>query len=229
MITREQDEQIRKLLKQRGSEDRGHGRPSYKEIAEKVGVSIFAVQCRRGKRPSKAVTSRVVSEVLQRRKQGMTYTKIAAEVGISYSRVFDILLAAGQTRANDTRSWQQKVESYVERLPNGCLRWIGPQKRQVHLTSEVRGSTRAMVNKWLGMPGVRTYGMTCGNAWCHNPEHAASTREFKRNDEIIDRWKKHMEHRTTMQKLADEFGITKQRVEQIIRAAGLPHKWQKDE
>lgn len=61
---------------------------------------------------------------------------------------------------------------------------------------------------------------TCGEQLCVNPAHMRVCGTDNIRDQAIrERWKKHLEHApftTTMSKLGAEYGISKNRIEQIV-------------
>lgn len=177
------------------------------------------------------------NEVVKALDSGESRVSIAKRMGITYGKVYSISQAICYVSPNDYRNkktWREKISSYIDQAPGGCIKWLGPTNGGVYLSSTMPtiSSKRCMLLfLQILQPTDHTktlpWGpMSCGNKWCHNPHHSATygmspkTKEA-RNKMIADLWKLNLEHKTTMQQLGKKFGLSKQRVEQIIREAGL--------
>ena len=158
---------------------------------------------------------------------GMSIQRAAGLLNTTYYAIHHVISRAGirggihQRNVKDlaTRVWE-----YVEKEPNGCWFWIGTSTT---LSRNYRTPGK-LVKYALGLSteGYKT-GRICLNRRCLNPEHETATRKFSRDSEVIEKWSKHLAakpHVTTLEKLGKEFGITRQRVEQIVKRAGLRGK-----
>lgn len=69
------------------------------------------------------------------------------------------------------------------------------------------------------VPSVSLY-PKCGEPLCVNPEHMKNYEPYSvnldRDLEIRRLWNLSQTHKTTMQKLGDKYGLTRQRIEQIL-------------
>lgn len=59
----------------------------------------------------------------------------------------------------------------------------------------------------------------CNNKSCVNPYHSDSGYKLSGADieEIRRRWVLHLKHKTTLDKIGAEYGVTRQRIEQLVR------------
>ena len=125
----------------------------------------------------------------------------------------------------------------VDKQENGCWIWTGKLSAGSHYSKDTpifnNGSEKgygyvsalkfaAMLcgHKFLphGVLSLKRYN-NCGNLKCVNPEHWAhlcDTNNKERDDAIKERWALFKKYKTTMLVLGKEYGITRQRVEQII-------------
>lgn len=165
-------------------------------------------------------------EIVRALKAGEGRTSIAKRLGIPYGTVYRVSLKTGLTLAKyGAVSWKDKVAGYISHEEGMCIKWTGPSGSIYLDCTKPNVSPKRAVLLYLGYEKTRNHWgkMSCGNGWCHNPGHSftyGSLGEYRDGD-IVQLWKLHLEHHTTMKKLGERFGLTKQRVEQIIRAAGL--------
>lgn len=165
-------------------------------------------------------------EIVRALKAGEGRTSIAKRLGIPYGTVYRVSLKTDAPLAKySTNSWKDKVEGYIVYKDGQCIKWTGPTDSVYLNGTKPNIKPKRAVLLYLGYDNAGHHWgkMTCGNEWCHNPAHSISygISGAHRDNEIVQLWKLNLEHRTTMQKLGNRFGLSKQRVEQIIRAAGL--------
>jgi hypothetical protein len=157
-------------------------------------------------------------------RSGHTIKETAKKYGVSYCCLYQSARkhgVSGGVTQRDNRPLEVKVWESVQRMESGCWKWTGRTRHK--MKAGVPATPRGLVRYVLGIKDGPTPGRrNCGNSWCLNPEHDSAVCKFSRNEEILIRWRLHVQHYTTMDKLAEKFGITRQRVEQIIRRGDGP-------
>lgn len=158
------------------------------------------------------------SEAFAEIESGHTVRSVAVRRGVPYQTLYLAVRRAGISGGRlqrDRRPLKEKIKERMEWVGE-CIRWKGGSAR---LAANVQ-TPRQCVRHFLGVTSPGRYGFRgapmCGNQWCLNPEHSKRERHFDRNEEIRERWRNHLRYKTSMRKLAEEYGITKQRIEQII-------------
>lgn len=156
--------------------------------------------------------------VIERILSGESITEVSRDLGVSYQAIYVPLRARGiqgGKKQRDKRPLEEKIKAQLSTNEKGCILWPG---RFINFTKDL-GSKIECVCFLLGIPTPRytaTATRICGNKHCYNVEHLARERQFDRNEEVRERWALHLKHSTTMEKLAKEYGLTRQRIEQII-------------
>lgn len=128
--------------------------------------------------------------------------------------------------------WESHLWQRVEKREDGHWIWHGSLTK-----SGVPVFSYCDLEKGVGHWGSRTVYKTihevvyghippaplipkCGKSLCVNPEHMKnfepSSINLERDAEIRKLWNLSKIHKTTMQKLGDKYGITRQRIEQIL-------------
>jgi hypothetical protein len=162
--------------------------------------------------------------ILKEVSSGKSIREMAHHAGVSYpylwKRLYDMGFQGGGYRKRDQRPLSVKVWERVEKHPNGCWTWKGPN--QVSLALAAPKTARSLVHYVMRLPYTTTkLTPACGNRKCINPKHTATERFPARNETIRKLWKKHLEakkHITSMPKLGRKYGLTRQRIEQILKA-----------
>ena len=127
-----------------------------------------------------------------------------------------------------TIPWQKRFWRKVKKQGD---HWLFVASRGQRIRTHLHGvsdSPRQAIFDLCGLKSIAHYVTSkCVYKNCVNPSHLEASSDPERNAEIARRWKKHLDNLESMVGLAKEFGITKQRVEQIVRDAGLPYKQNK--
>lgn len=168
----------------------------------------------------------------EKRREGMVIfwpsveAAIAAQPGLgARGRPTALALAYKMVRpADESESLEARIESRIHKEPDdGCWVWTGG----IHSRRPLFHPTYAesiRVRDWVfhhvtGKDGVDLHPI-CGRNTCVKPEHQA-----RRNGQIsiLDaerirrRWALHLAHKTSLVQIGREHGVSKQRIEQIVR------------
>lgn len=176
----------------------------------------------------------VVKKVIPRIRKGERLIDLSREMGFSYVSLYQKLKSSGLplgTKRRDTRDVEIRLREFIERKGD-CWVWVGPERPSFSKEPQLR--TMAGCGRWLAgirdekgkAANYRKLRVFCGTQDCVNPAHyKLDNRRFdKRNEEIVEKWKKSEEckkHVYTYERLGHEYGLTKQRVEQILKAYGV--------
>lgn len=170
------------------------------------------------------ISEQTIKEIEKMVSEGSDLYHACLKLGVSYQVVHKVFKSKhpnsfGGFKVRDLRDLKEKIEDFCVFKDNGCIEWTG--KSMMALSSKFRGRTPgAYVAYLLGRSLVRgsKRGRNCGNDNCYHPEHLTVTKSLSKEDldEIKLRWKLNIMYKVTMQELANEYGITRQRIEQIV-------------
>lgn len=126
-----------------------------------------------------------------------------------------------------------RIEKKITKEENGCWTWIGAMSHgKIPCLSvlENRKTISISIRRFLYNEATRKDGNNvhpiCGNARCVNPAHTtdapAPIRHSARLGEdavkqIRERWARHMANYTSLTLLANEYGVTRQAIDYIVR------------
>lgn len=133
-------------------------------------------------------------------------------------------------RGPKKKPWQERFMKRVD-INGDCWIWTGRIDKhgtpRFSVSSHSTHTAYYLARKVLGskedvMHSYRFMGHKniCGNTLCIHPKHIFASRTADK-EEVIRLWRNHLEHKTSMPILAKKYGVTRQRIEQIIREAGL--------
>lgn len=168
-------------------------------------------------------TKRAIELVLSGK---MSVAQASRETGVAYHNLWDHVRSLGFKKWKDKleldrRPISERIWDVVEKRENGCWLWTG--RRIGSMTHGLKSyNPRNAIREVLGLPlhpKAKIVFSSCGTPNCINPEHEAVEKFEARNNEIRARWAKSEEAKTlilTMEDLGKEYGLTRQRIEQIV-------------
>lgn len=125
-------------------------------------------------------------------------------------------------RGYKPRPWQERFWERVTKTKTGCWLWTG----NVEATRRLRfslNSQRSLAPRkvaWelvYGTPPTTVLRKPrCGKRLCINPAHTPLGISEADKATIRERWALHLRYSTTLERLGDEYGVTRQRIEQIV-------------
>lgn len=118
---------------------------------------------------------------------------------------------------------EKRIETRIKKEENGCWIWSAGMQKNNPIFNTSNGE-RIYVRHWVFFQVTKQAGArvhpTCGRDRCVNPEHQVRSggdipaTEF---DKIKTRWALHLAHKVTLDKIGKEYGVSRQRIEQIVR------------
>lgn len=125
--------------------------------------------------------------------------------------------------APNTAPFKERLYSRIKKDGDGgCWLWTGSVQGG-RPTFQSGPTDRFLVRQYVLKEETGLNGDSlrpgCGRSICVNPDHMVvknGTIPLTAIEEIRRRWALHLAHDTTMKMLGDEFGVTRQRIEQIV-------------
>jgi len=128
-------------------------------------------------------------------------------------------------RGPKIKPWQERIWKYVEKKEPHWY-WTGHTNGYNSPEFYIRGIPTRSVRKLLFS---LTYSYSnnghltskCGDKKCVKPSHQNSVMKIDKQhkEDILRRYALHLQHKTTMSKLGKKYGVSKQRIEQILKGA----------
>jgi transposase-like protein len=169
----------------------------------------------------------IMEEALREVVSGKTITEVSRVYGISYQTLYAAIKARGISggyKQRDMRPLVERAKEFIRIDVEDHWYWCGRDPRGL-TTDPAYRSERNLARLIAGQPARRGriwLGQACGKSNCINPDHENSHRFQKRDAEILLRWKASEEAKkciVTMDQLSKEYGLTRQRIQQIIAGA----------
>lgn len=145
---------------------------------------------------------------------GRTIKEASEAVGTSYGDLYHFLRRRGITGGKimrDRRSLEDKVREITQFHPNGCITFLKRRSFSKQVYTSVHFFKVLFGYEFKPVPPLRA----CTTAFCYNPEHYWG-KNANRDAEIRAAWRRYEESKTTLQKLGDTYGLTRERIRQII-------------
>ena len=149
---------------------------------------------------------------------GLTVKEVAEKHRRSYGDVYYAAKRRGISGGwiqRDKRPLAVRIKERLKVQPNGCIKWEGPN---VTFTGSLRIPSQ-YANFIFGTKFnyyANNNRRICPTIGCLNQEHFLG-RNFERDEEIRAAWRRYQEAKTTLQEMGNKYGLTRQRVEQILK------------
>lgn len=126
--------------------------------------------------------------------------------------------------ARETEPLEKRIYSRIMKESGGCWVWMGTNNgRNMPYYPASRGE-RIKVRQWVYFretgKTIPSLHATCGRSTCVRPEHmgiGGGVLSLQDNEDIKRRWALSLAHSITMEKLGREYGVSRQRIEQLVR------------
>lgn len=149
---------------------------------------------------------------------GLSITEVAKKYGVPYASIHHAAKTRGITGGKiqrDMRPIEVKIRDRMKFHLNGCISWIGGD---VAFTKKLVNRSRCanfLFGTNFNYRVMKPY-RDCLTKGCLNQDHYNGKHHI-RDKEIRAIWRRHMEAKTTLREIGERYGITRQRVEQIIK------------
>ena len=129
----------------------------------------------------------------------------------------------------DREKYIKLAHKHIERIEDhwvwtGCTRKRTSESTPIPYMFDQENKKQISVRQLLSsieatQSGKRYYYPTCGNALCVNPKHMATIDKLtdKQKVEVRERWGLYIQYKTSLRKLAKEYGVSFQAIEQIVK------------